>query len=349
METIQRFLRHSGFSSQVARFLAHDKRPSTSINYQHKWKVYRKWCRDHGHTVSNPTVQKIADFLVHLRQDCNLSTSAIKGYKAVLNGVFAIRGLDLNKDQVLRSIVKACSSQPRRPARGPRPSWNLDVVLRYLSKAPFEPLRLSSTRDLTRKTLFLLALATAQRVGEIQALSSRTSWQGPDLMVCYLPEFIAKTDTGVHCTPREFRIKSLTSIVGSADEELLLCPVRALRHYLQRTSSDARPRNLFLAVKGPSRPMSKAAISYFLRDTIKSAHEAVSASTCLEVKVKAHDIRGIAASMLLWKNCSVPSILQAARWRTHSVFADHYLRDVAREDEDVFSLGPVVAAGHVLD
>lgn len=348
METVKRFLRHEGFSLRVAQFLSQDKRPSTALNYQHKWKRYRQWCLENGHTISNPTVQKVADFLVHLKQDCNLSASAIKGYKAMLNGVFAIRGLDLNNSQVLRSIVRACSSQPHRPTRDLTPAWNLDVVLHYLTKAPFEPLNLSSTRDLTRKALFLLALATAQRVGEIQALSSKTSWQGRDLFVYYLPEFIAKTDTGVHSTPREFRIKSLTPLVGPEDEERLLCPVRALSHYLRRTSSGTRPRNLFLSVKCPSRPMSKAAISFFLRDTIKSAHASFPDSTCPEIKVRAHDIRGIATSMLMRKNCSVPTILRAARWRTHSVFADHYLRDIVRQEGDVFTLGPVVAAGHIV-
>ena len=93
----------------------------------------------------------------------------------MLNKVFAIRGSDFNKDQVLKDIIRTCSSQPDRDLR---PSWNLDLVLCFLTKASFEPLRLSSTRDLTRKTLFLLTLATTQRVGEIQALSHRTSWQG---------------------------------------------------------------------------------------------------------------------------------------------------------------------------
>ncbi|MPC76281.1 hypothetical protein E2C01_070690 [Portunus trituberculatus] len=57
-------------------------------------------------------VQKVADFLVYLRQDCYLSNSAIKDYKAMLNSVLAIRGLDLNNDQVLRLIIRACSSKP---------------------------------------------------------------------------------------------------------------------------------------------------------------------------------------------------------------------------------------------
>ncbi|MPC24918.1 hypothetical protein E2C01_018012 [Portunus trituberculatus] len=266
---------------------------------------------------------KVAQFLV-----CNLVTSAIKGYKAMLNSVLVIRGLDLSKDQVLRLIIRACSSQPLRRTKDLRPSWNLD--------APFEPLWLLSTRDLTRKTLFLLALATAQRVGEIQALFHKTSWQGQDLLVSYLPEFIAKTDTDAHSTPREFRIKSLATVVGSEDVERLLCPVQAL---------PTTPRNLFLAIKCPSRPMSKAAISFFLWDTIKSAH----ASSCCELKVRAHNIHGIATSMLMWKNCSVTTILRAACWRTQSIFADHYLWEIVRQDWDIFALDPVVTAGHVVD
>ncbi|MPC51924.1 hypothetical protein E2C01_045781 [Portunus trituberculatus] len=87
-------------------------------------------------------------------EDQNLaqSRSFLFGYKAMLNSILAIRGLDLNNDQVLRLIIRACSSQPQRPTRDLRPSWNLDVVFCYLTKAPFEPLQLSSTRDLTRKT-----------------------------------------------------------------------------------------------------------------------------------------------------------------------------------------------------
>ncbi|MPC45619.1 hypothetical protein E2C01_039324 [Portunus trituberculatus] len=47
-----------------------------------------------------------------------------------------------------------------------------------------------------------------------------------------------------------------------------------------------------------------------LYDTIKSAHASFPNSSCRELS--AHDIRGIATSMLLWKNCSVPTILRAA-------------------------------------
>ena len=53
-------------------------------------------------------------------------------------------------------------------------------MLTYLVSPAFESLSQASFRALTLKTLFLLALATAKRVGELQALSLPSSplWLG---------------------------------------------------------------------------------------------------------------------------------------------------------------------------
>ena len=58
------------------------------------------------------------------------------------------------------------------------PPWDLDKVLEYLSGPPFEPLAETSFRNKTRKALFLLAMATAKRIGELQALSFSVSHRG---------------------------------------------------------------------------------------------------------------------------------------------------------------------------
>ena len=156
-----------------------------------------------------------------------------------------------------------------------------------------------------------------------------------------------QTETGLNPIPREFRLCSLSSAVGHEDDEHLLCPVKAVNCYIRLTSSSCRPRNLFVSVRNPKRPISKAAISSFLWDTVKAAHESFPEDLCPLFKVRAHDIRGIATSMLLWKNCSIAFILEAACCRAHSVFVDCYLRDIQRQ-EDVFALGSVVAAGDLL-
>ena len=58
------------------------------------------------------------------------------------------------------------------------PSWDLSNVMRFLNSGSFEPLRAAPLRALSKKVLFLLALATAKRVGELQALSRIVSFVG---------------------------------------------------------------------------------------------------------------------------------------------------------------------------
>ena len=63
VETLRRFTRAAGFSSEVASQASLARRPSSLSNYQLKWAVYRAWCLSHGHSVSRPTLSKVADFL----------------------------------------------------------------------------------------------------------------------------------------------------------------------------------------------------------------------------------------------------------------------------------------------
>lgn len=53
------------------------------------------------------------------------------------------------------------------------PSWDLPKVLDALTKTPFELLRTVSLRFLTLKVSFLVAIISARRISELQALSVR--------------------------------------------------------------------------------------------------------------------------------------------------------------------------------
>ena len=84
----------------------------------------------------------------------------------MFNSVFSLKGFNLAEDPVLKGLVKAFEVEVPK-AWVSAPSWNLDVVLWALSLLPFEPLRSSSFQDLTKKTLFSVALATVKRVSEL--------------------------------------------------------------------------------------------------------------------------------------------------------------------------------------
>ena len=217
---------------------------------------------------------------------------------------------------------------------------------------------MASLRALTQKVLFLVSLATTRSVGELQAVSREVSFSGSDAYLSYLPEFRAKTESAVNPLPRSFCVRSLKDFVGDLPDELLLCPVRALRSYLARTSSlSSRPRALFVSPRSPSRSLSKNALSFFLRNVISRAYSSSSSSASSSgssssasapSSSRAHSVRGVATSWVFARNASLSSILAAAPWSSSSVFTSFYLSDVQFSSSLGFSLGPVVAAGSVV-
>ena len=123
-------------------------------------------------------------------------------------------------------------------------------------------------------------------------------------------------------------------------------PVRSLRVYLERVKSAvSRASSLFVSPRLPSRQISKNTVSFFLREVI-SGTGAVRGDVV--TPLRAHSIRGIAISTVFMQSWSVSKVLEAASWRSNSVFASFYLRDVQYVMEGLRSLEPIVAVGSVL-
>ena len=179
----------------------------------------------------------------------------------MLSGVFRFILPELSSHFVLHDLL--CSFRLERPLPSSRvPPWDLLVVLRFRRGPPFEALASASLRSLTQKVLFLVSLATARRVGELQAVSREVSFSGSDAFFSYLPELRAKTESAVNPFPCSFCVRSLNDFVGDLPDELLLCPVRALRSYLSRTSSlTPHPRTLFVSPRSLSK---NALVSFFV-------------------------------------------------------------------------------------
>ena len=109
------------------------------------------------------------DFLIHLRHDKGLSVPAVKGYSSALDLVLAVKGRDLVSSREITMLLRSFSSSVD-PVELRPPAWDVPLVLQSLIGAPYEPLRTCDERFLAQKTLFLLALASAKHIGELQAL-----------------------------------------------------------------------------------------------------------------------------------------------------------------------------------
>ena len=167
---LKRHYRKSGFSGRAARVLSGVLRESSSRLYQSRWKIFCGWCRGRGVAPVNATVPVVVDFLIHLRQDKGLSVSAVKGYCSALNSVLALKGRDLAASREITTLLRSFSRSVN-PVELCPPAWDISLVLQSLTGAPYEPLRTCEERFLAQKILFLLALASAKRIGELHALS----------------------------------------------------------------------------------------------------------------------------------------------------------------------------------
>ena len=128
-----------------------------------------------------------------------------------------------------------------------------------------------------------------------------------------------------------------------------LCPVRALRYYLDRTSDLRQNKELVFVSfkKGFDKDISPATISSWIKQTVILCYELSDQEALSLHQVKAHDVRAFAASKAFQSGVSLDQILSACHWKSHNTFTQFYLKDVAWADLELFHLGPVVAAQQV--
>ena len=220
----------------------------------------------------------------------------------MLSSVFKFCLPEISSSPILKDLVRCFEISAPRPLHH-SPPWDLDKVLEYLSGPPFEPLAEASFRNKTRKALFLLAMATAKCIGELQALSFSVSHRGDYLVLHYNPFFLAKTESVSKPISRSVIVQSLADFVRDLPERVL-CPVRAISCLRRAARSvEFTPSSLFVSPSDPQRPTSKNAVSFFLRQLITE-----SGAVSSLVPQRTHDIQGIATSLNYYSILSISAV-----------------------------------------
>ena len=66
-------------------------------------------------------------------------------------------------------------------------------------------------------------------------------------------------------------------------------------------------------------------------------------------QVRAHDVRAMAASLAFKGGVSLEQVLSSFYWRAHNTFTNFYVKDICWENDNIFKLGPIVSAQHVVN
>ena len=347
-------IKEQGFSSPVASRIEAPQRRSTRTVYEAKWAVFIRWCETSQVDFRNPSIKQIADFLLHLFQEKNLQPSTIDGYRSAIADKLGNTSINVGKDDNLTRLLDSFHRDRPKGRRGV-PAWNLSLVLHQLTKAPFEPLRKASLKHLTFKTVFLLALASGKRRSEIHAwlnknIRHQADWSKVSLYPS--PSFLAKNHLakeGPECVAPVVIPALAPTLDKSLKEDRSLCPVRALRYYLDKTQDLRTGKELvFVSFKqGFDRDISPATISSWIKQTVVLCYDLSDQESLTLHQVKAHDVRAFAASKAFQGGISLDQILAACHWKSHNTFTQFYLKDVAWADKELFHLGPVVAAQQI--
>ncbi len=316
----------SGLPPAVVNTIASARALSTRQAYRLKWNLFVDWCSPRREDPRRCPIAVVLSFLQD-GLERRLSPSTLKVYVAAIAAHHdAVDGKSLGKhDLVIRFLRGARRLNPPRPHLVP--SWDLPSVLSALRGAPFEPLQSVELKFLSLKTVLLSALATVKRVGDLQAFSVDDSCLefGPadsHVVLRPRPGYVPKVPT----MPFRDQVVNLQALPREeADPAIaLLCPVRALRIYVDRTQSFRTSDQLFVCFGGQQkgRAVSKQRLAHWIVEAIVLAYQAWRLPCPLGVR--AHSTRGVASSWALAWGASIADICKATSWATPNTFARFY-------------------------
>lgn len=298
------------FPTAVAEALVESHRKSTSGQYENCWKNFQDWIRaDASRAITKGNVLLYLEYLASVR---NLNPKTILVYRNSLH-LPLLHGFQIStKDQEFSLLAR--SQFNRNPPRQKIiPNWKVDKVLSMFEQPQFDISR-ASPGNLMMKTLFLIALATGNRVSELAAMSrgaTTFSSDGSKVVIPVKPGFLYKNQT-LYKTPPSIVIKALRNNDSTPHR---LCPVAALKQWLRLSepwSCDA----IFMNPK-TKKPMNSSAISSYLVRSINAASPRTFA--------KAHDLRKISASLAWVRGVPTHEITQNLFWTSASTFIKKYL------------------------
>jgi integrase len=357
LDVMQESLVEAGFSHGTASRIAAPQRSSTLSVYQSKWRRYCNWCDARSADPLKTTPPVMAEFFLELFQS-GLAPGTVEGYRSAISHTFKNTGnWDVGANAQLTSLINNMYQQKPK-VRPSAPEWDLTFVLQQLTEPPFEPMSLASLEHITLKTVFLLAFASGRRRGEIHALQDKGLTHSRDwteVTIHTSPDFVAKTHIPRKGTTSmvPLTIPALKRILGpNMQEDRLLCPVRALRYYLDKTQPIRGTRTrLFIAYKkGHKGDIAVTTIASWIKRAIIRAYQRPSRSSVQQFypTAHAHQLRSLAASWAAAGAIPFEDIMTACQWKSPTTFTSYYLCDMTAVRANMLTLGPIVAAQSVV-
>lgn len=313
-------------SDQVEEVLLHSRKLSTHTTYLQKWCRFLSWCSNKNLDPAIAPLHKIFDYILSLK-DAGLALASLKVHRSAITSFHQpVEGWSIFAHPITRRFIKGLSNL-FPPRSVPPPSWNLELVLDTLTRAPFEPLA-TCPQSMTLKVVFLLAITSARRVSELAALLvvlPYTIFNRDNIILHSHPSFIAKVCSDFHVN-EPIVLPSFYPKPHSTTRHTifhLLGIHKALAFYIDRTPSFLKSDRLLISTieRTKGHPLSSQRISKLIVSCITQCYTL--RNKPLPQTPRAHSTRAVATSTAFLHEVPLKDICRVATWSTNDTFMKH--------------------------
>ena len=286
-------------------------RPSTCRQYEAGWKKFQRFVSSTRITRISPQV--LVWFASHVfHGDSRPSLATVSNALAAVKDPVKF-GFDVVADSRQLELLRASFFLQRPPVLRPPPNWSLHKVLGFLQTQRF--VVAPSSGDLLQLALFLVAMATGHRVSQLSALCrgpefARFGVGDSSVTLAPKPKFLAKNERAWH------RVRPVSFSAWLVDGgHHALCPVAALRKYIDATSRSAC--QALWVDPGSLSPLSTKDIAARLVRLIRMVDPTSDP--------KANQVRKYASSLAFFRSFDIEAVRLAGQWSSSASFVSRYL------------------------
>lgn len=281
-------------------------RPSTAAAYSRAWKEFVTYLSEQPVLPQRVDVA-VANFLASKLKTSSTVASVLPFRSAVATTLRYVLGVDISDSPWVRAVLEAGDrAKPARPRYAD--AFDLELLTDYLELSDTDSLSLPQLLD---KCLCLFMAAGIMRASDMARVAFHTV------------VFTADRVSFQILNPKNARGLTQPVVFAAVPDRPNICPVRALRAYLNQTAtlrgSDVHRESLWLSERRPHLPLSSKSISA----RVLSVMQAAGIDTSL---YKAHAVRVAAVAKAMESGVPLDDVLVHGRWRSENVFRVFYER-----------------------
>ncbi|CAH2223121.1 jg66, partial [Pararge aegeria aegeria] len=281
-------------------------------SYLKSWWLY---CNNKGLSYCDSNVTQLIEFLTE-KFNSGAGYSTLNSYRSALS---ILLGQEITcQDNVKRFFKGVYRKKP--PAPKYDTTWDPNLVLNYLQN--YYPNDLISLKDLSLKTITLIALASAQRMQTLSLMKIQNISFEEDKIKIKIDDLI-KTSK-----PNAFQPLIVLPYIR---ENPKICPALCLKMYLDRTYTLRLQEDfLFISYQKPHKKIGTQTLSHWVKSILQKSG--------IDITLYgAHSTRHASTSAAHRAGVNLEIIRKAAGWTKDSnVFLKYYNKDLVTTDQTDF-------------